>query len=123
MFFFNKSVKIIVAGSRDLFIPKDYLNEELNKKFKNITEIVSGGADGIDSCGEAWAREHKVVLTKFEADWKQHGKRAGPIRNEQMSKYADGAIIFVRRGQMTPGSANMVMCMQKQKKPYFVVEV
>jgi len=29
----------------------------------------------------------------FEADWVRYGNSAGPIRNQQMTEYADAAVI------------------------------
>ena len=59
-----------------------------------ITEIVSGGCRGADSFGEDYARHYQLKLTIFPADWKTHGKAAGPIRNEEMAKYADICILL-----------------------------
>jgi hypothetical protein len=46
---------------------------------------------GIDSAAKAWwwdGRDRRAVapdsLKEFEADWKTHGRAAGPIRNQAM---------------------------------------
>lgn len=33
-------------------------------------------------------------MKRFPADWKSHGRAAGPIRNEPMAEYADGVALF-----------------------------
>lgn len=71
-----------------------------------ITEVVSGCASGIDRVGEFWALDNQIPLKKFPADWATHGKAAGPIRNEQMARYAD-ALICVWDGT-SRGSQNMI---------------
>ncbi len=56
-------------------------------------EVVSGGCRGPDLAGERWARERGYAIKRFDADWKTHGRAAGPIRNRAMAEYADSAII------------------------------
>lgn len=87
--------KCIVAGSRS-FNDYDYLKSVLNLLLclKKNLEIVSGGADGADKLGEQYAKEKGCKLKIFPADWNKHGKSAGPIRNEEMAKYADACIVF-----------------------------
>jgi glycerophosphoryl diester phosphodiesterase len=87
-------VKTIIAGPRNF---NDY--NKLLKVFllypdleKNITEIVSGKAKGVDTLGERWARENKIPIKSFPADWNKYGNSAGPIRNLQMANYADALI-------------------------------
>lgn len=111
-------MRIIIAGPRDFY---DY--EELKKAIESskidITEVVSGGATGVDSMGERWASENKVLVRKFPAKWKdlsepcvlkknQYGNYnalAGFKRNTEMSEYADG-LIAICAG--TPGTDDMV---------------
>lgn len=46
--------------------------------------VVHGAAPGADSLAEEWARGRCVATEPYPADWDQHGKAAGPIRNQQM---------------------------------------
>ncbi len=46
--------------------------------------IVHGGAKGADTLATDWAVVNWCCLTIHAADWKKHGKAAGPIRNQQM---------------------------------------
>ena len=87
-------MKTIIAGPRNF---SDY--NKLLKVFllypdleKNITEIVSGKAKGVDTLGERWAIENKIPIKSFPADWNKYGNSAGPIRNLQMANYADALI-------------------------------
>lgn len=61
---------------------------------KADVEIVSGTARGADQLGERYAFERGLPVKQFPADWDQHGKSAGYIRNAQMAEYADAAVIF-----------------------------
>ncbi len=91
-------MKLIIAGGRDYsFTDADYafLDElRLSRFVAPIEEVVTGGATGADECGESWARLHGISIQCFPADWKKHGKAAGPIRNRQMAEYADAVALF-----------------------------
>lgn len=90
------TVRIIVAGSRDY---KDYgtladtLDELIDRLQmqgidKSDIEIISGGCRGADELGERYAKESSIRCSIFPADWGKYGRSAGPIRNDQMAKYA-----------------------------------
>lgn len=88
-------MKTIISGGRNYkFTKKDFefLSVILNTEI--ITEIVSGGAPGADSDGEKWALSNGIPVKRFLADWKIHGRAAGPIRNRQMAQYAEALITF-----------------------------
>ena len=96
-------MRTIIAGGRHYkFTPRDIAF--LDGYAENITEVVSGGADGADKCGEQWARSKGIPVRVFHASWETHGKAAGPLRNEQMAQYADALIPF-RGGR---GTQNMI---------------
>jgi len=44
-------------------------------------ELISGGASGVDTMAERFAKERNVPMRVFRADWATYGKRAGPMRN------------------------------------------
>lgn len=47
-----------------------------------------GGAKGADKLAEQWCDKWFIRYALYKADWNQHGKGAGPIRNREM---LDGA--------------------------------
>jgi hypothetical protein len=100
-------LKIIIAGHRDFEDYDELLVAIANCPFE-ITEVVSGHAEGVDKMGERWSRE---VLKKeakvFPADWTKWGKGAGPRRNTQMAQYADGLLAIFKGGQNS-GTWNMI---------------
>ena len=51
---------------------------------KGISAVIHGGARGADGEAGYWARRNMVPEERFNADWKAHGKAAGPIRNQRM---------------------------------------
>ena len=78
-------MKVLCCGSRgwgrsDLVM--DTLQNDLNPFERHV--ILHGAASGADlDAGEA-AHELGYEVRAFPADWKQHGRSAGPIRNRMM---------------------------------------
>jgi len=88
-------MRLVVAGSRSGSLsPADIacLDDIHNKH--GVSEVVSGGASGIDAAGEAWAASRGIPVTYFPANWRKHGRAAGPIRNRSMAMYADAVALF-----------------------------
>lgn len=109
--------KVIVAGCRDGFEEGQVwvaLSHELVSDIPEL-EIVSGGARGVDTYGESWAYEANVDVKRFPADWNTHGKKAGFLRNVDMSRYADKLIAFWD-GE-SKGTGHMIKVMADLKKP------
>jgi hypothetical protein len=68
--------------------------------------LIHGAAPGADSMAVIWAADHAVSLQPFPADWKQHGRAAGPIRNQQMiDKGKPDAVVSFPGGR---GTADMM---------------
>lgn len=57
------------------------------------TEIVSGGARGVDRTAALAASSRGLQVTEIRPDWRL-GKRAALIRNEQIVAYCDGLVAF-----------------------------
>lgn len=88
-------MKLIIAGGRDFKFGDNEIATLDNIWFyEKVTEVVSGGAPGADACGEKWADNNAIPVTRFDADWGKHGRAAGPIRNAEMAKYADAVALF-----------------------------
>jgi len=98
-------MKTIIAGSRDI-IDYDFVKDVINSCPWEITEVVSGGATGVDTLGEKWAGEKGIAVRKFPAEWDKWGRSAGPLRNTQMADYAD-ALVLVWDG-ISQGSGHML---------------
>lgn len=77
----------LVVGSR-IFDNYELMKEKLDNLLQHQDKvvIVSGGAKGVDTLAEQYAHEKGYYLEVFPANWKQYGKRAGYIRNEEMHK-------------------------------------
>lgn len=90
--------RVIIAGGRDFYnylILKERCEYYLQSKMRTHNVIiVSGHASGADSLGEKFAIEHNLQCELHPADWKLHGKAAGPIRNAEMAEIANALIAF-----------------------------
>jgi len=82
-------MKVAVVGSRNLRVDDlgSYLPEEL-------TELVSGGARGVDTSARLYARNHDICLTEFLPDYARYGRAAPLRRNVQIVEYADLVLAF-----------------------------
>jgi hypothetical protein len=79
---------------------------------------VSGTAKGPDSVGEQWAIENGVEIHRFPADWKKNGKTLVLIRNAQMGRFADAAIIMW--DGKSNGARHMRDVMKELDKPFLL---
>lgn len=100
-------MKVIIAGPRDLSVTHKEIGRAILNSGFDVTEIISGGASGIDSCAIAFAQNNKVPFSVCYANWQEYGRQAGPVRNREMAKQADALIIVKRKGTWTRGTRNM----------------
>jgi hypothetical protein len=115
-------MKLIIAGSRGI---KSLETIRRALKFskilkKDITEIVSGKARGVDSLGEEIAAIHGIKVKEFPANWDMYGKRAGYLRNDQMANYAD-ILLAVWDGK-SKGTKHMIDLMRKRNKTVVIYQ-
>ena len=88
-------MRLIIAGGRDYSLsPVQLAALDAIHHDERITQVVSGGATGVDASGEAWARRNRIPVVVHKADWGKHGKAAGPRRNAEMAKVADAVALF-----------------------------
>lgn len=113
-------MKLIIAGTRTLNFGAYNIGQIIKEKgITGITEIVSGGAKGVDSNGQDFAFFSDLNTKVFKPDWETYGGAAGPIRNRQMAEYAD-ALLLIWTGT-SPGSFSMKQEMLKLGKPIYEV--
>lgn len=82
-------MKVAVIGSRGLTI--DNLGKYLPKE---TTEIISGGAKGVDACAREYAVSHGIKLTEFLPEYEKYGKSAPLKRNITIIEAADVVLAF-----------------------------
>ena len=114
-------MRVIIAGSRNTELTSKEIYQELDKIYSkiDITKVLSGGARGIDTYGEAWAILNKIFVERYTADWNKYGKAAGPIRNRKMAENADALIVFPGGS----GTRSMISEARKRNLTIFFVGV
>ncbi len=82
-------MKVAIIGSRSL--TEDNIGEYIPVQ---TTEIISGGAKGIDACAEKYATENGIKLTLFLPQYQKYGRFAPLKRNIEIIENADLVIAF-----------------------------
>lgn len=126
----ERKARVIICGGRHF---KDYeclesvMSEVMSKiaPWRDVIEIVSGHCEGADQLGELYAKKHGLPCKVFPAQWKKHGRAAGPIRNSEMVKYASEAemsVVIAFRSPRTKGTNDTVKKATKQGFKVFVID-
>lgn len=112
-------MKIAIVGSRSIN------NEELVVNFINeclpdlsiVNLIISGGAKGVDTIAESFAKRNKIKTKIFLPDWNTYGKQAGFIRNSDIISLCDECIV-IWDGKSKGAKHDIELCTEMNKKCY-----
>lgn len=105
--------RVLVCGGRD-FNDRSAMARAL-RRFKptiptddDLAEhiIIVGGAPGADTLAAEYAEVFGIRLRIYPADWKTHGRAAGPIRNQTMLDKGKPDLVIAFPGGR--GTADMV---------------
>ena len=82
-------MRVAVIGSRGLQVNDlgKYLPDE-------VTEIISGGARGVDTSAREYATEHGLKLTEYLPEYNKYGRSAPLKRNITIIENADLVLAF-----------------------------
>jgi len=109
-------MKVLVSGGRD-YSNKGKVYDVLDRLHSQrpIEVIVHGGSTGADALAHQWAEERGVLTSVYPANWKKHGRAAGPVRNRQMleEEYPHGVVTFAGG----PGTRNLINEAKKRELP------
>lgn len=116
-------MKLVVAGTRQYNNPKVIYDEINNiRKQHKITEILQGGCpNSADQTAEKYAKEKGITSTTINADWDNLGKKAGPIRNQELAEKGD--ILLAFWDGKSPGTRDMIYKMRKKGKETIVKKI
>lgn len=113
----------LVCGGRD-FANETMFDEVMGRlvgMWGCPSKIVHGAARGADSLADAWAKRMAIDVAACPADWDEHGKAAGPIRNEDMlTNHKPKRVIAFPGGK---GTADMVRRAKIRRGEIDVVEI
>ena len=82
-------MRVAVIGSRNIKV--DDLGLYLPE---GVTEIISGGAKGVDSCAREYSVAHNIKLTEFLPDYRRYGRGAPLKRNYSIIENANLVLAF-----------------------------
>ena len=82
-------MKVAVIGSRNIN------SIDLEKYLPAATtEIISGGAKGVDLCAKLYAEQNNIPYTEYLPEYKKYGKAAPLRRNDKIIEAADMVLAF-----------------------------
>jgi len=108
-------MKTAIVGSRNINDVK--LTAFLNAA--EISEVVSGGAVGIDTLAKLFAVEHGIKYVEFLPDYQRFKRSAPIIRNKEIVNYADRVVAFW--DGKSKGTLSTIEFARKQHKPVRVI--
>lgn len=114
-------MKILVCGGRD-YNDQERCWSILDKAHSHykFSCLIEGGAKGADYLAKTWAQSRQVPIQSFPADWKRFGKRAGPIRNQQMIDEGSPDVVIAFPGGN--GTQDMINRAKSNKIPVIIIE-
>lgn len=107
-------MRVAVVGSRSLTavdLAKWLLPE--------TTEIISGGAGGIDQLARDFAMQHQLKYTEFPPDYTRYGRSAPLKRSDTIIQSAELVLIFW--DGVSRGSAYVIRRCQELAIPHRVI--
>lgn len=109
-------MKVAVIGSRSVN-NYDVVKAILNQY--TFTQIISGGAKGVDTLAEQYSVEHNLITPLvILPDWKQYNRGAGAVRNRKIVDKSD-FVIAIWDGK-SKGSLISINHAKKHNKPVYV---
>lgn len=107
-------MKLAIVGSRNLIVRNlgDYIPA-------GVTEILTGGARGIDTCARDYARQNGIRVTEFFPDYRRFGRGAPLRRNRELIAEAD-EVLAIWDG-VSAGTAFSIHAAEKAGKKVTVV--
>lgn len=114
-------MKLAIVGSRTFpsDMDLDYFIGHAIRRFGAPTEIVSGGAMGIDRAAERHFSHREITIKVFLPDWTT-GK-GGHIRNREIAEYCDAALV-IWDGR-SRGTQNTLEHLRELKKDYILFTI
>lgn len=81
---------VLICGSRSI------KNLQISRYIRpsSCGAIVHGGAVGVDSITDSWAKANNLETIIYKPNYKVYGKRAPLVRDEEMVEFCDVVIAF-----------------------------
>lgn len=115
--------KILVCGPRD-WRDRELVYRHLDRLTYRPLYVITGAATGADQIALDWAESHDATPIRYPADWKKHGRSAGPKRNQLMLDHErpHRVLAFQPSGRETRGTQDMIRRARAAGVPVEIVE-
>lgn len=98
-------MRVLVCGSRNANDAAS-IQKVLDQLDPRPSFVITGCARGVDWMARIWAKMNGIPTLDYPADWKTHGRRAGPLRNQRMIDEGRPDLVIAFPGGI--GTADMV---------------
>ena len=109
----DKIERIVITGSRD-WTDREVIESVLWWLWPK--RVAHGGCRGADEIANDVVMElllPEVTIITYEADWEEHGRGAGPIRNREMLDTEEPDLVV---GFLLPGSRGTRDCLEAARE-------
>jgi hypothetical protein len=116
-------MKVAIVGSRSIKNEDLVINfiEECHSFDSYNDKIISGGARGVDTIAEKYAKDNNIRTVIFVPNWEKYGNRAGFIRNSDIiSKCEKCIIIWDGSSELTK---NDIELCEEMRKPCYIYDI
>lgn len=113
-------MKVAIVGYRE-FNDYPFLKNKLDELKLNIDTVVSGGAKGVDTLAERYAKEKGYATLIFRPDYLKHGRRAPLIRNTDIVKESDIVVAFLSK--LSRGTYDAINKAKKYRKTLYIIDI
>ena len=116
-------MKIAIIGTRSPTISyNDWLMLLLSHiDVSTMSEVISGGAKGIDSYAKRFAQAFKRPLTEYLPEYSKFGRTAALMRNVDIVKSADLVVAFPSKNSR--GTYHAIREAKKRDIPVIVINI
>lgn len=83
----------------------------MQRLYGEKVRIIHGGAKGLDNIAGNSAKNYSVRCDEFPADWEAYGRKAGPVRNQQMLE-EEPKVVFAFHDDLRESKGTLDMCIR-----------
>lgn len=112
-------MKVAIIGTRNA--PNNIIPVIMRHLPDDITEIVSGGAAGVDMAAEQIACALSIPVKRFLPDYRRFGRSAPLKRNIEIVDYADKILAFWD-GKSSGTKHCIIECINR-RKPVMIIRI
>ena len=111
-------MRVLVCGSRNWNKPVTIATRII--KLPKGTIVIEGGARGVDTIAEFWAKELGYKVEVYPAKWEKYGKSAGFKRNIEMLETGIDLVIAFWDGK-SKGTRHTIREAEKRGIPVEII--